>query len=415
MLPSAAPVGSSAPASELNIDRGSALTGMVGPVARIATFGMETNPVDPGLEADKKINLFAAVLENLLVPSTLTRPIPATIQPENPPNDTEEAHFSDNVPTASLGLRWDFGVSPGKIVPIEESQEARQTRVDPLLVRIVPNPSTQFLHPTSRAAEATAWEAVAEPISLDGTPAEKLSYPTIPAAHSVQEQGEAEGAERGNPVRFATGMEADLTTLQTRLAESRGTTMNSVAAKNAVSETPKVLLRHSLVSFTLGVVGANFDRQEARGGVISSHGTAPTASVWGPMAWDAAMSQIADFQAINLRTGNDREILVQLDPPHLGKVQIRLQESPDGTRGEIRTQNHEALQLIQSRLPELQRQFELRGLQPIHWAIVATSEPPERPRDREANLHQRETPVWGIEQSRKIRGIGGNSGLDFRA
>ncbi len=125
--------------------------------------------------------------------------------------------------------------------------------------------------------------------------------------------------------------------------------------------------------------------------------------------------RISFLSAVRTQQGSEREVLLQLDPPSLGEVRIRLRESTEGIRGEIQVTRADVQALLESRLPELTRELHIRGLHAVSFLIV-TSETGERAsqvRARPGPTQVREA-LW-FPPVRRVREINGTGRLDVRA
>jgi len=244
-----------------------------------------------------------------------------------------------------------------------------------------------------------------------------------------------------NPILYKNGESKDAGKPTSEIAMSRSNVlfMDGAAVRGATvgSSTGQGFLGHSDHGNTIQKVDRTADEIFAPARLIFAHPVAATPhdtppmplaatrssyppSVWGPMRWETAMTQIAREGIVNIRQGHDREIIVKLDPPTLGEVHLRFWQSVDGTHGEIRANHPEAHLLIQLRLPELQHLFEVRGLQPIQWTTMLMSENHSTVKERPgmlatANGDTAETQGPPPTSVRRVREIARAGRFDFEA
>ncbi|MCX7700441.1 MAG: flagellar hook-length control protein FliK [Gemmataceae bacterium] len=127
------------------------------------------------------------------------------------------------------------------------------------------------------------------------------------------------------------------------------------------------------------------------------------------------LSSIGPVRLLRMLQVAQNEILVQLDPPSLGEVRIHLQGSAEGLRGEIQVARADVQAILESRLTELTRELQGRGLQVAQLAVA-----PRLETERETWFRSRpELPEVGESIGstpiRRVQEISGSGGLDVRA
>lgn len=127
------------------------------------------------------------------------------------------------------------------------------------------------------------------------------------------------------------------------------------------------------------------------------------------------LSSIGPIRLLRMLQIAQNEILVQLDPPNLGEVRIHLRGSAEGVRGEIQVAKADVQAILESRLTELTRELQGRGLQVVHLAVA-----PRLETERETWFRSRPGlpevgETIGSTPIRRVQEISGSGGLDVRA
>ncbi|MBU2512109.1 flagellar hook-length control protein FliK [bacterium] len=85
------------------------------------------------------------------------------------------------------------------------------------------------------------------------------------------------------------------------------------------------------------------------------------------------IQEVIDNVKILLSTGKDT-IIIRLAPEHLGKLEIKLKKSNGVLSGELRVENQEAKDLLQSEFVQLQKDLETQGIKLENFSIYVKGE-----------------------------------------
>ena len=137
------------------------------------------------------------------------------------------------------------------------------------------------------------------------------------------------------------------------------------------------------------------------GGVQTAQAAEATAAANGP----PLAQQLADTVERAVRVG-PREFRMQLSPPELGQVEIRIVETANGVRVSVETALREASELIQQHLPLLRAALEARDLRvgslDVSHAGLADADEPGAQSHARGDGDDEESPPWsplaGMEQ-----------------
>ena len=230
-----------------------------------------------------------------------------------------------------------------------------------------------------RSAERSAslvrpqWAAVPGEGAAPQRPAVRASEVAVLATATVQhpEQAQVRAVGLGG---FASGPTAgpDAESAQPQAAATGGLTAGEPAANVAAVQPP---------------AGATVGQAQA-----VQPAEAPEAANVSPLA-----SQLADTVARAVRVGPS-EFRMQLHPPELGQVQIRVVETADGVRVSVEAALREASELIQQHLPLLRSALEARDLRvgslDVFHAGTADAREPGAESHPRGDQGEDESPPW---------------------
>ena len=237
---------------------------------------------------------------------------------------------------------------------------------------------------SAKLAAATDASKVAVPDNLQSSMT-GLTSPDLPVgvaqAQSLRTaMGESIAQQNTREIPLDIAAAADLRAIKTEIGEQLKAVQQALAAaapqsgeagEDAGLSQPKSTTSSAVLPLASGVMPESASLSGAKSGFNSVMVASPASSQWG--------QEFANKVTFFVRQGA-QEASVQLTPPDLGRIEIKVSTDGDQARMSFTVQNAVAREAIEQAMPRLREMLEQGGLQLAHSDVADHSQPQQQER-----------------------------------